>query len=215
MTYKDTHKFDFSLYLVTDRGYSGDRQLRNIVARAVEGGVTTVQLREKDCSTREFIRLAKQLQNVLRDKNIPLIINDRLDVAMAVQAEGVHLGQNDMPVEVARKILGNNYIIGLSVENMEQLEEAEKMDVDYLGLSPLFTTETKPELKHEWGLKGLQRARQNSSHKIVAIGNIDANNARAVIKSGADGIAVVSAICAAANPQKAAAELSNQIKNVK
>ena len=211
MSAHNSDNIDYSLYLVTDRGYIGERKLSNVIKESVEGGVTIVQLREKESLTREFIDRAHEIQTVLKKHNIPLIINDRIDVAMAVQADGVHLGQDDMPVELARNILGQDFLIGLSVENMEDIREAENMDVDYLGLSPLFTTATKPELKNEWGLEGLQKARKSSSHKIVAIGNIDSGNAADVIRSGADGIAVVSAICASENPKKAASNLSHAI----
>ena len=207
--------YDLSLYLVTDRGYIGDRNLREVVNQAVKGGVTMVQLREKEASTRGFIELAQGLKKILQDKNVPLIINDRIDVAMAVKADGVHLGQEDMPVELARKIMGDDYLIGLSIENMDQLRETENLHIDYIGLSPLFTTETKPELKHEWGIQGLRQAAGISSHKIVAIGNIDANNAAEVIKSGADGVAVVSAICASSDPEKAAKAIAQKIEKAK
>jgi len=207
--------YDLSLYLVTDRGYIGDRNLRDVVYQAVKGGVTMVQLREKEASTREFIELAQGLKKILQDKNVPLIINDRIDVALAVKADGVHLGQEDMPVELARKIMGDDYLIGLSIENMDQLRETENLHIDYIGLSPLFTTETKPELKHEWGFQGLRQAAGISSHKIVAIGNIDADNAAEVIKSGADGVAVVSAICASSDPEKAAKAIAQKIEKAK
>lgn len=199
--------FDLSLYLVTDRGYIGERKLANVVREAVEGGVTVVQLREKNADTREFIELAQDIQMILYKYNLPLIINDRLDIAQAVEADGVHLGQHDMPVEMARDILGPEPIIGLSVENMEQLREANQKEVDYIGLSPLFVTGTKPELQHEWGLEGLKKASLESEHPIVAIGNIDSGNVGQVIQSGADGVAVVSDICAAQDPCAAAQKL--------
>lgn len=215
MALENMHKYDLSLYLVTDRGYIGNRKLVKVVQQAVAGGVTAVQLREKNCSTREFIKLGQEIKSRLKNKNIPLIINDRIDIALAIQADGVHLGQEDMPVKMARDILGNDYLIGLSVENMNHIKKAEQLDVDYLGLSPLFVTKTKPELKQEWGLDGLKRARNNSSHPIVAIGNINSGNAAKVIGSGADGIAVVSAICAADDPKRAANQLSTQIRKAR
>lgn len=215
MIEKKLNQFDLSLYLVTDRGYIGKRDLKDVVEQAVAGGVTAVQLREKEISTRKFIEQAWEIKNLLKNKNIPLIINDRVDVALAIQADGVHLGQKDMPVKMARKILGQNYLIGLSVENIEHVKEAETMDVDYLGLSPLFVTETKPELKQEWGMKGLKKARKISSHKIVSIGNINSSNAREVIAAGSNGIAVVSAICDSDNPAEAAAQLAQEIKKAR
>ena len=125
------------LYLVTDRDLSLGRSLEEVVSEAVSGGVTMVQLREKDAPTGEFIDLAGRLMNMLKPLGIPLIINDRVDVAMAVDADGVHIGQSDMPYEIARKLLGPDKIIGLSVENFEDIEKANALDVDYIGISPV------------------------------------------------------------------------------
>ena len=126
------------LYLVTNRGLSLGRSLEEVVSEAVAGGVTMVQLREKDTSTGEFIRLACKLSDLLRPLGIPLIINDRVDVALAADADGVHIGQSDMPYEIARKLLGPDKIIGLSVENMNDLLRANELDVDYIGISPVY-----------------------------------------------------------------------------
>lgn len=126
-------KFDPSLYLVTDRALSLGRDLEWIVTESVRGGVTMVQLREKDCSTREFVTLGQRLKTILSKFQVPLIINDRIDVALAIQADGVHLGQTDMPYAIARQLLGPDKIIGLSVENFEQIKEANLLDVDYIG----------------------------------------------------------------------------------
>ena len=125
------------LYLVTDRELSLGRSLEKVVSEAVAGGVTIVQLREKDASTGEFVELAFRLKDILRPYNVPLIINDRVDVALAVDAEGLHIGQSDMPYEIARKLLGPNKIIGLSVECIDDILKANKLDVDYVGISPV------------------------------------------------------------------------------
>ncbi|HOU78238.1 MAG TPA: thiamine phosphate synthase, partial [Syntrophales bacterium] len=134
-------------------------------------------------------------------------INDRLDVALAVGADGVHVGQDDMPYPLARAVLGKKMIIGLSVETWEDVEAAEKWDVDYLGVSPVFATPTKTDTKGSWGLEGITRIRSFSRHPLVAIGGLNATNTGAAVRAGADGIAVVSAICAAPDPFAAAREL--------
>jgi thiamine-phosphate pyrophosphorylase len=202
----------YELYLVTDRDLSLGRPLEEVVRRAVEGGVSMVQLREKEASTRFFIEEARRVKAILASHKVPLIINDRVDVALAVAADGVHVGQADMPYPTARKLLGKEAIIGLSVETEAQVLEAEAYDVDYLGVSPIFETPTKTDIQGSWGLEGLARVRQNSRHPLVAIGGLKSGNAEAVIRAGADGVAVVSAICAAPDPRQAAAELYRAIQ---
>lgn len=196
----------YRLYLVTDEQLSVDR-LQHVVGEAVAGGVTLVQVREKHGDVRAFIERAEAVQDVLRGTGVPLIINDRVDVALAVNADGVHLGQSDMPAAYARRLLGPDRLLGLSVESDGQLLEAESLPVDYLGLSAIFATPTKTNLIKEWGLNGLSRALTQSSHPIVAIGGIHAGNLREVAKTGVHGVALVSAICAAPCPRAAAAML--------
>jgi thiamine-phosphate pyrophosphorylase len=203
------------IYLVTDRELSRGRPIEEIVAAAVRGGVTIVQLREKECSTREFIRLAERVKRILVPRNIPLIINDRIDIALAVDADGVHIGQNDMPYNIARALLGTDKIIGLSVESVADARDAEFLDVDYLGVSPIYFTPTKTDLKHELGLDGLRQIKSFSRHPLVGIGGLNAENVADLIKSGADGIAVVSAICSADNPEKATRELAQIVASAK
>ena len=195
------------LYLVTDRALAGGRDIEDIVCESVEGGATMVQLREKDIDTRDFIELALRLKKVLAPYGVPLIINDRVDVALASDADGVHIGQSDMPYAMARRILGPEKIIGLSVENFAQIEEANSLDVDYIGVSPVFATPTKTNTAAPFGLEGLRRAVEMSVHPTVAIGGMNASTAADVISTGTDGIAVVSAIVCAASPRKASREL--------
>jgi len=206
---------DLSLYLVTDREMLKGFTLPELVESAVNNGVTVVQLREKKASTREFIELAIELKKVLDPLNIPLIINDRVDVALASDASGVHLGQNDMPVSIARKLLGEDKVIGLSVETEADLDTLNALKPDYLGVSPIFNTPTKTDTVQEWGLDGLRMISQRVDYPLVAIGGINRENARKIIEHGADGVAVVSAICASDNPGKAAFELSREINVVK
>ena len=184
------------LHLVTDRGLVKGRPLLDIIRAAVSGGVSVVQLREKNSSTRQFVELGRAVVAELKRLPVPVIINDRVDVAMAVGAQGVHLGQSDMPYPLARELLGPRAIIGLSVETLDQAVAAEQLDVNYLGLSPVFATTTKTELTSQLDLEGVRQIRARSSHRLVAIGGINSGNAESVIQSGADGLAVVSAICA-------------------
>lgn len=196
------------LYLVTDRGLAGDRPLEEVVLAAVEGGAGVVQLREKELATRAFVESARRLKALLEPRGIPLIVNDRVDVALAAGADGVHLGQEDMAYPDARALLGPDAIIGLSVETPEDVREAEGFDVDYLGVSPIFPTPTKTDTEGAWGLDGLAEVRRMSRHRLVAIGGLNATNAADAIRAGADAVAVVSAICAAADPRRAAKELA-------
>jgi len=205
--------FDLSLYLVTDRTLSTGRDMEWIVEEAVKGGVTMVQLREKECNTREFIELAIRLKKTLKSYQVPLIINDRLDVALASDSDGLHLGQSDMPYVIARRILGYKKIIGLSVENIEQVREANTLDVDYIGISPVFNTQTKTDTAKPFGLDGVRQVIAATKHPAVAIGGLNNFNAHAMIQAGANGIAVVSAIFVAKNPREAAFELKNIIKH--
>lgn len=206
----------YELYLVTDEKASLGRNIIDVVKQALKGGVTVVQLREKELNTRQFIERATELKKILKPYNVPLIINDRIDIALAIEADGVHIGQSDMPLELVKKILPGNMIIGLSVETIQQVREAEDLNVDYLGVSPIFSTPTKTDFDQKpWGLEGLRKAREISKHILVAIGGINAENAGDVIKAGADGIAVVSGICSADNPEAVSRDLMQVVKNSK
>jgi thiamine-phosphate pyrophosphorylase len=208
-------RFDPRLYLVTDRGLSRGRPIDAIVEAAVRGGVTAVQLREKACPAAEFLGLALRLKSLLEGTGVPLIINDAVDIAAESRAAGVHLGQGDMSPAEARRILGPDAIIGLSVETLEQAEAAAEWDIDYLGVSPVFLTPTKTNTGGAWGLDGLRRLRMRTRNPLVAIGGINASNAASVIEAGADGLAVVSAICSALDPESAARELRMIVDRVR
>lgn len=202
---------DLSLVLVTDRTLAAGRSLDDVVRAAVRGGVTAVQLREKDCSTRQFLEIGRSVQEACRSLGVPFIVNDRADLALVLKTDGIHLGQDDLPPRDARRLLGPDAVIGLSVETLEQALEAEAEDVDYLGVSPIFATPTKPDTRGEWDLAGLSKLRRLTRRDLVAIGGINPENAGAVIEAGADGIAVVSAICAAADPERAARDLRKAV----
>jgi thiamine-phosphate pyrophosphorylase len=195
------------LYLVTDPGIPDGRTLTDVVLAAVQGGVGCVQLREKHSTTRDFLAQAMALQAVLGPRGIPLVINDRIDIALACRAQGVHLGQSDMPPALARRMLPPEVFIGWSVESLDDVARSATQPVDYLGVSPVFATPTKTDTLTPWGLDGLRRARAATGLPLVAIGGIGITNARAVLSAGADGIAVVSALCAAADPCSAAMAL--------
>jgi thiamine-phosphate pyrophosphorylase len=195
------------LYLVTDRASAGTRTLADVVAACVQGGVSCVQLREKQLETRDFVAQAMALQQLLAPHAIPLVINDRIDIALACGAQGVHLGQSDMPVAHARRLLPPHMFIGWSVETMRDVAQGAILPLDYLGVSPIYATPTKTDTRAPWGLDGLRRVRAASRLPLVAIGGIDAGNAREVLAAGADGLAVVSALCAAPEPRAAAAAL--------
>lgn len=203
---------DYSLYLVTDRPLCGGRDLLDVVKKAVRGGVSVVQLREKNASTREFLEIGSRIKSFLDRQAVPLIINDRLDIALALEASGVHLGNSDMPFHQARRILGPDRIIGLSAESIEDAVRADRLGADYIGISPIFTTPTKPELDTGLGIDGLRRIRKATFRPLVAIGGMNAANSRRVVEAGADGIAVVSAICSAADPEKAAKDILREIR---
>ena len=203
---------DWRLYLVTDRRLAAPRPLEEVVMAAVRGGVTAVQLREKECPTGEFVALARRLKSALTPRGIPLIINDRVDVALAAGADGVHVGQSDMPYSDVRRLVGPDLLVGLTVETVEQALQASHLDADYLGVSPIFDTPTKSDTAKSWGTELLAALRPRSRHLLVAIGGINRDNAAQVMDAGADGIAVVSAICAAPDPQAAASELRRIIE---
>jgi len=201
----------FLLHLVTDRSLARDRTLVEVVREAVAGGVTCVQLREKECSTRDFLHEAWQLVKLLKPLGVPLIINDRVDVALAVAADGVHLGQKDMPIRYARQLGPPDWIIGISAESVEDAIRAEQEGADYIGVSPVFSTPTKTDTSPPLGLEGLQQIRVMVGIPLVAIGGIHVSNAREVMRAGANGLAVVSAIVAADCPGSAAAAIRHEI----
>lgn len=201
-----TEAHRWRLHLVTDRTACGARGVEAVVQAAVQGGVSCVQLREKSLDTRRFVALARALHAQLQPLGVPLLINDRVDVALASGAEGVHVGQDDMRPDDVRRLMPGA-LIGLSIENEAQLLQAEQWSVDYYGLSPVFATPTKLDAAEALGLEGVRRLRRLTRRPLVAIGGIDAHNAGAVMAAGADGLAVVRSICAAPDPAEAARSL--------
>ena len=207
-----TSNIDWSLYLVTDRDLSRGRSTLDIVKAAVRGGVTVVQLREKTADSRQFYEEVFAIRDFLRDAGVLFLINDRVDMVQALDADGVHLGKSDLPFRVAREILGDQKIIGMSVEHPDEVETAVRDGADYLGVSPIYTTPTKPELDKGLGLEGLREIRKRTDLPLIGIGSMNRNTAADVIANGADGVAVVSAIVAADDPEQAAREILEQVK---
>lgn len=199
---------DFSLMYVTDDRIKNDDSFFGILEASLRGGATIVQLREKEMSSRDFYHRAIKTKELCKCYSVPFIVNDRLDIALAAEADGIHVGQKDLPAYVVRHWLGNQKIIGLSVSNEAQAREANNLAINYIGLSPIFSTQTKTsDLDQPSGLEGLKAIRSISKFPIVSIGGVQADNAQEVIENGSNGIAVVSAISAAKNPLKATQEL--------
>jgi len=205
-------KVDWTLCLIADPEFSADRNIPAIVEDAVRSGVTLVQLRAKNLSCRDFLDLALNLTAFLNAHHIPLIINDRVDIALACRASGVHLGQDDLPLPLARQLLGPDKIIGISVNSREEAVAAEKQGADYLGVGPVYPTSTKKDLRAILGLPGLKAISETVRIPILAIGGITAENAGEVMASGADGVAVISAILGAEDISQATRKLLEAIQ---
>ncbi|WP_138990682.1 thiamine phosphate synthase [Clostridium arbusti] len=200
---------NYSLYLVTDRRFLKGRPLKKVVEDSIKGGVTIVQVREKDVSTREFYKVALEVKEITDKYNVPLIINDRIDIAQAVDAAGVHLGQDDMSLKLARNILGKDKIIGISVGTIEEAREAEKDGADYVGIGAIFFTGSKKDIDTPIGISGLNEIVKNINIPSVAIGGVNRENLSEVMKTGTNGAAVISAILGYDDIEKASKELSS------
>ena len=198
---------DYSLYLVADAGYAAGRDLAGLVEAAVDGGVTIVQLRAKRLGGAAFAALASDVAARLDRRGVPLLINDRVDIALACGAAGVHLGQDDLPVAAARRLLGPRGIIGVSVNTAEEARRAERDGADYVGAGPAFATSTKQTELAVLGPAGIGRIKAAVRLPVVAIGGIGAAGAAEMAAAGADGVAVVSAILGAPDARRAAEEL--------
>ncbi|HEX3037377.1 MAG TPA: thiamine phosphate synthase [Oscillospiraceae bacterium] len=201
-------KVDYSLYLCTDRDLMTTATVEEAVEQAILGGCTLIQLREKNCSSREFYETACKVKQVTDRYHVPLIINDRVDIALAVNADGVHVGQSDLPCKVLRKILGDDKIIGVSAGNLEAAVQAEQDGADYLGVGAMFATGTKTDAK-VISMDNLLEIRKAVQIPIVVIGGINLKTAPAFSNIGIDGLAVVSAVIAQPNITEAARKLLN------
>jgi len=206
---------DYTLYLVTDADLAQGRSLLDMVCAAVDGGVTCVQVREKTVSSRKYLERLAPVRDLLRERGVPLFVNDRVDIALAVEADGVHLGQTDMPLALARRIAGDRLIIGISCEAAQDAVEAERGGADYVSVSPVFATPTKTDTAPALGLDGVRAIRAAVRVPVVTIGGINASNAADVIRAGADGVCVVSAIVGAPDPRAAAAALRDVVEEAR
>jgi thiamine-phosphate pyrophosphorylase len=202
---------DLRLYLVTDRRWLGEKSLTEAVEEAIRGGVTIVQLREKDVTSREYLEIAKAVKQVTDKYHVLLIINDRADIAFACDAAGVHLGADDLPVPTARKILGEQKIIGASAESFREAVALERQGADYLGVGAVFPTATKTDIGRIT-LEELAAIKAAVKIPVVAIGGITAENAAATLQTGVDGLAIVSAIMAQKDIRTAARHLLELIE---
>ena len=206
--------FDLSLYLVIGPDATAGRDVTAVALAAVRGGATMVQLRYK-AGTPEVTESAREVIEVLRPTGVPVIINDRVDLARALGAQGVHVGQDDTPPAEARQVLGEDAIVGLSVTDPAQLRAVDPSVVDYLGVGPVFPTGSKPDAAPPLGIETLSQIAGSVRLPVVAIGGITEENAAAVIRAGADGLAVISAICAADDPENAARVLVARIETAR
>ncbi|MEE1283022.1 MAG: thiamine phosphate synthase [Acutalibacteraceae bacterium] len=206
-------KFDTSLYFITDSSGFSEEEFLSRIEQALMGGVTILQLREKDKTTSEYIELAKKVHNITKKYNIPLIIDDRVDVALAINAEGVHVGQSDMPVELARKLMGENKIVGATAKTVEQAKEAFEQGADYLGVGAIYptTTKVKTVITSTDTLSDICNAVPVA---VNTIGGLNKDNIDILKSIPIAGICVVSAIMKADNPKKATEELKEKAKEL-
>ncbi|HQD50544.1 MAG TPA: thiamine phosphate synthase [Defluviitaleaceae bacterium] len=203
---------DYTLYLVTDRELMSTKKLEDAVEQAILGGCTVVQVREKNCSSLEFYEIALKIKEITDRYQIPLIINDRIDIALAVDAAGLHIGQKDIPAKTVRKIVGKDKIIGVSASNFEEAIRAYHDGADYLGVGAMFTTDTKKDAEHT-SMEELIKIRKEIPLPIVVIGGINEENIRDFKDIGINGFAVVSAIITKPDIKKAAENLKRIILN--
>ena len=197
---------DYSLYVCTDRDIMTTDTLEEAVELAIKGGATIIQLREKDCTSREFYELALSIKDITDAYEVPLIINDRLDIALAVHADGVHLGQSDIPVQVARNVMGPNCIVGATANTLEKAKEASQSGADYLGLGDVFGSATKNDTKPV-ELKELKKICDTVKIPVGAIGGISKKNIHLLKDTGVAGVAVISAVLGQTDITAAAEEL--------
>lgn len=207
------NNIDYSVYLVTDRGLLKGRKLTEVIEEAILGGTTIVQLREKLTSSLEFYEVAKEVKKITDKYNVPLIINDRIDIALAVDASGVHLGQSDIPCSIAKKILPKGKIVGVSAHNLKEAEQALKDGADYLGCGAVFNTSTKKDVT-TLSYEGLKEITSNIDIPVVAIGGINEDNISTLKGSGINGVAVVSSIIGKENVKSAAENLKELVKKL-
>ncbi len=191
------------MYLITDRNQTGGRPLTDVVKEALDGGVKAVQLREKDLAIRELLRLAEEMRKITKEAEAMLFINGKVDAAMAVEADGIHLGQTDLPVDVVRRIVGNRFMIGVSTHNLNEAKEAEAGGADFITFGPVYETPLKLKYGKPVGIETLKKAKSGVTIPVYAIGGINSGNIKQILGTGADGVALISAVMGAKEPKKA------------
>jgi thiamine-phosphate pyrophosphorylase len=201
------------LYIIADKKICGHRNIQDVVIGAIEGGANMIQYRDKESSDREFLELASVLQNICQNRKTLFIINDRVDIAAYLEADGVHLGQDDLPLQVARRILGPDKIIGISTTNIDQAKEAEKQGADYVGIGPIFDTSTK-KIDKPVGLEIIKQAKKHLKIPFFPIGGINLKNLDQVIDAGCARMAVGSAVICADNVETATRNLVEKIQKL-
>lgn len=204
----------YSLYVVTDEKLSCGLTHAEIARRAVAGGANVIQLRDKEKSSRELYEIACEIREICRDRSL-FFVNDRLDIALAAKADGVHLGQDDLPIEAARQIVPENFLIGISVGNVDEARAAETAGADYVAVSPVFATASKTDAGVGHGVKAIRDIRAAVKCPVIGIGGINADNAAELIDAGLDGVAVISAVVSATDVTAAAENLSAIVRNAK
>lgn len=212
----DTPKNNLGLILITDRKLC-KQPLLNIIKLAIKGGANTVQLREKDLPSSELFKLAYNFKKITTNLNASLIINDRPDIMLAAEADGVHIGKRSIPIKEVRKIIGDNKLIGYSAHNLYEAEYAQNEGADYISISPIFETRSKGNnvKQKPVGSEAIGKVKKNVNRPLIALGGINENNIDKVLENGADGVAVVSNILLASDPFLAARKLSNKLNNYK
>jgi thiamine-phosphate pyrophosphorylase len=206
---------DWGLYVITGDQWSRGRTLSDIVSQAIAGGASAIQLREKGMDTGQLVEAARCIRKITQEAGAALIINDRVDVALAVDADGVHIGQHDMNIADVRKVIGIHKLVGVSTHNVIEAKLAEEAGADYIGVGPIFATATKEDIETPKGIQMLQEIRDAVSIPCIAIGGIKPENVAQVISAGADGVAVITAVVAADNVKQAAAEMLQIINAAK
>ncbi|WP_252231786.1 thiamine phosphate synthase [Clostridium sp. ZBS15] len=208
------NKIDYSIYLVTDRDLMSTETLEEAVEQSILGGATLVQLREKECSSHDFYETALKIKKITQKYNIPLIINDRVDIALAVDADGIHIGQSDLPATIVRNIIGEDKILGVSAGNLDEALKAQKDSADYIGVGAMYSTETKKDATSTT-MNELKKIMKKVSIPVVGIGGINKERVKDFKETNIDGLAIVSAIIAQKDIEKATRELKEEFLKIR
>lgn len=203
---------DFHFYVITGEQFHPERHYLEVMEEAIKGGADIIQLREKNKTKKQLLQMARELRELTRQYGVTFIVNDHIDIALAVDADGIHLGQDDLPLEEARKIMGPNKIIGISTHALEEAQAAEAGGADYIGVGPVFPTNTKEDVVDPVGLRYVKQVVEQINIPFVAIGGIKLHNVDQVLEAGATRVCVVSAVVGADHVQEATASFSQKIK---